>query len=114
MPDTMTQSRPSTLADLRAHGWESRTIKRELQENLVTALEAGEVLFPGILGYEDTVVPEVVNGCAPARSRPQRRLTPPCDVRGVFVPHPPQETNFSTRSRWCMRRHRRRRSACLG
>ena len=62
MPDTMTQSRPSTLAELRAHGWESRTVKSELQRNLVAALEEGRTLFPGILGYEDTVVPEVVNG----------------------------------------------------
>ena len=62
MSDTMITSRPSTLAELRQYGWISRSVKCELQENLVNALEAGEALFPGIVGYEDTVVPEVVNG----------------------------------------------------
>ena len=62
MPDTMTQTRPATLADLRASGWQTRTVKAELQENLVQALKAGHELFPGILGYDDTVIPEIVNG----------------------------------------------------
>ena len=62
MPDTMTQTRPATLAELRASGWQTRTVKAELQENLVEALKAGHELFPGILGYDDTVIPEIVNG----------------------------------------------------
>ena len=62
MPDTMTQTRPATLAELRASGWQTRTVKAELQENLVQALKAGHELFPGILGYDDTVIPEIVNG----------------------------------------------------
>ena len=57
-----TISMPSTLAELRASGWKSRSVKSELKANLVTALEAGEDLFPGIVGYDDTVIPEVVNG----------------------------------------------------
>ena len=65
---TMTESQttpismPSTLAELRASGWVSRSVKSELKTNLVRALEAGEDLFPGIVGYDDTVIPEVVNG----------------------------------------------------
>ena len=65
---TMTESQttpismPSTLAELRASGWVSRSVKSELKINLVRALEAGEDLFPGIVGYDDTVIPEVVNG----------------------------------------------------
>ncbi|MEC8558605.1 MAG: magnesium chelatase [Planctomycetota bacterium] len=62
MPETQTTSRPSTLAELRASGWRSRSVKAELQHNLVGALEEGRPLFPGIVGYDDTVVPEVVNG----------------------------------------------------
>ena len=62
MSHTMTKSRPSNLADLRESGWQSRTVKSELQQNLVNALEEGRTLFPGILGYEDTVVPEIING----------------------------------------------------
>lgn len=54
----------STLAELRASGWRSRSVKAELRDNLTAALaEAQSVdeLFPGILGYEDTVLPELVN-----------------------------------------------------
>ena len=50
---------PSTLAQLRESGWQSRTVKQEIRENFVRALEAGETLFPGIIGFEDTVVPEI-------------------------------------------------------
>lgn len=56
MPD-----RPNTLAALRASGWKSRPVKRELADNLIAALQSGETLFPGILGYDHTVIPEIVN-----------------------------------------------------
>ncbi len=39
----------------------SRSVKEELRGNLIRALEAGDDLFPGIVGYEDTVIPEIVN-----------------------------------------------------
>jgi len=58
---TPTTALPRTLADLRRSGWVSRPIKVELRDNLVAALRRGDDLFPGILGYEDTVIPEVVN-----------------------------------------------------
>ena len=51
---------PRTLDRLRESGWVSRSIKDELRENLVSALERGEDLFPGVIGYDDTVIPEVV------------------------------------------------------
>ena len=51
--------RPTTLAALRASGWASKTVKHELRDNLLAALKRGDNLFPGIVGYEDTVVPEV-------------------------------------------------------
>lgn len=54
-------SRPTTLAELRESGWRSRPVKDELKENLIRALENEEDLFPGIVGYEDTVIPEIVN-----------------------------------------------------
>ena len=54
--------RPRNLADLRASGWRSRGVKEELRSNMACALEAGDDLFPGVLGYEDTVIPEIVNG----------------------------------------------------
>ena len=49
--------RPSTLGELRASGWRDRTVKEELRHNVVTRLRQGEDLFPGILGFEDTVLP---------------------------------------------------------
>ncbi len=53
---------PTNLAELRASGWASRTVKEELRSNLVRALEQGEPLFPGIVGFDDTVIPEIVLG----------------------------------------------------
>ena len=51
--------RPTTLAELKASGWQSRTVKDEVRENFLRMLQAGEELFPGIVGYDDTVVPEI-------------------------------------------------------
>ena len=51
----------ANLADLRASGWRTRTVKDELRANLTRALASGGELFPGIVGYDDTVLPEVVN-----------------------------------------------------
>ncbi len=52
---------PRTLGALRASGWESVAVKAELRRNMVAAIRRGEELFPGIVGYEDTVIPEVIN-----------------------------------------------------
>ncbi|MEX0935579.1 MAG: magnesium chelatase [Gemmatimonadota bacterium] len=57
MPD----SRPSTLGTLKASGYASRSVKEEIRGNLVRKLKSGEDLFPGIRGYDDTVVPQIVN-----------------------------------------------------
>jgi magnesium chelatase subunit I len=51
--------RPTTLSQLRASGWQSKPVKHELRDNFLTALKSGEELFPGIVGYENTVIPEV-------------------------------------------------------
>lgn len=58
---TTRHSRPRTLRELTDSGWQSRTIKDELRSNFIRALENGEALFPGILGYDDTVIPEINN-----------------------------------------------------
>ena len=62
MTNTALKNRPTNLAELRESGWNSRSVKAELRDNLVSAMESGETLFPGIHGYEDTVIPEIVNG----------------------------------------------------
>src|SRR5690606_18459000 len=48
-----------TLGELKASGYKSRSIKEELRQNLIAKLKAKETSFPGIVGYEDTVVPDV-------------------------------------------------------
>ena len=51
-----------TLGELRQqHGSQPRSVKEEIRENLVRKLQAGETLFPGVIGYDDTVIPQLVN-----------------------------------------------------
>jgi magnesium chelatase subunit I len=54
-----TLTRPTNLRELRESGWTSKTVKREIHDNFVAALARGDELFPGIIGYEDTVIPEI-------------------------------------------------------
>jgi magnesium chelatase subunit I len=53
------KDRPSTLKGLRDSGWVSKTVKHEIRDNFLRMLRQGEELFPGILGYESTVIPEI-------------------------------------------------------
>ena len=59
------QSLPATVGALRqamaAGRWSPASVKDELRTNLLAKLRAGEPLFPGIVGYDDTVVPQIVN-----------------------------------------------------
>ena len=50
---------PATLGQLRDVGYESRTVKQELRAGLLARLRGGEFAFPGIVGFDDTVVPEL-------------------------------------------------------
>jgi magnesium chelatase subunit I len=56
---TGTPDRPTTLGALRASGHVQRTVKEELRANLLDRLRAGEPAFPGIVGFDDTVLPQV-------------------------------------------------------
>jgi magnesium chelatase subunit I len=53
--------RPTTVGELKARGYQPRRVKEEIRANLVRKLRSGEPLFPGIVGYEETVVPQIVN-----------------------------------------------------
>ena len=53
--------RATTIAELRASGWRSRTVKDELRANLVARLADGRDVLPGIVGYDDTVIPGIEN-----------------------------------------------------
>jgi magnesium chelatase subunit I len=54
--------RPRTLGALKASGYRIESVKDEMRRNLIAKLEARQPLFPDILGYEETVVPQIENG----------------------------------------------------
>ncbi|HBX67234.1 MAG TPA: magnesium chelatase, partial [Balneolaceae bacterium] len=49
----------STLGELKESGWESISVKEEIRKNLIQKMRSGEELFPGILGYDKTVLPQI-------------------------------------------------------
>lgn len=56
----MTPPNARTLGELKATGWKDTTVKDEMRRNLRTLLAAGTPLFPGIIGYDKTVIPQVI------------------------------------------------------
>src|ERR1700674_2671752 len=50
-----------TLGDLRSSGHKSVSVKDELRANLIKKLRSGEKLFPGIVGYDESVIPQLIN-----------------------------------------------------
>jgi magnesium chelatase subunit I len=55
-------SPPATLGELRASGYRDRSVKEELRENLLAGLARGDDLFPGLVGFEDSVLPALERG----------------------------------------------------
>ena len=53
--------RPTTIAQLRESGWQSRTVKEELRANLLDRLATGQDVLPTVIGYEETVIPAIEN-----------------------------------------------------
>lgn len=95
-----TTSRPANLAELREWGWQSKPIKQEIRDNLMVALRNDEPLFPGIIGYDDTVIPEITLGLlaahdmlflgekGQAKSRIMRSLVRFLDDAIPYIDHP--------------------------
>ena len=54
-------TRPATLKELTDSGWESVPVALEIRRNAIARIQAGEALFPTIMGYEDTVIPQLEN-----------------------------------------------------
>lgn len=96
----------STLGELKASGYRYRSVKEEIRENLILKLSRGESLFPNIVGYENSVIPQIINailGCqdiiflgerGQAKSRIVRALTQLLDewtpiVRDSELPEDP-------------------------
>jgi len=52
---------PQTFGELKTSGYQSVSVKDELRANLIKKLKRGEKLFPGIVGYDETVIPQLVN-----------------------------------------------------
>src|SRR3989454_6496144 len=50
-----------TLGELKASGYQSVSVKNELRANLIKKLRSGEKLFPGIVGYDESVIPQLIN-----------------------------------------------------
>ena len=87
-------------SDLRATGWTSKSVKHEMRGNLLRMLAAGETLFPGIVGYDDTVIPEInlailaghdilfLGEKGQAKSRIMRLLTRFLDPWIPYIDHP--------------------------
>ncbi|HPF14459.1 MAG: magnesium chelatase [Planctomycetes bacterium] len=53
--------RPQTLGQLKQSGYRPRTVRQELRENLIERLRSGEPVFPGIIGFDRTVLPQIQN-----------------------------------------------------
>src|SRR6266480_656431 len=54
-------TRPHTIGELRESGYRVLSVKEEMRKNLIRKIRSGEDLFPGIIGYEETVIPQVEN-----------------------------------------------------
>ena len=57
----MSKSLPNTLRGLKESGYKQRPVKEELRDNVIQKLRSGEALFPGVHGYSDSVIPQIVN-----------------------------------------------------
>ena len=55
----MAMTKPSTLGELRASGWESIPVAEELRKNAIDRIRSGEPLVEQVLGYEDAVLPQL-------------------------------------------------------
>lgn len=96
----------NTLGALKSTGYQYRPVKEEIRDNLIQKLTRGESLFPGVVGYENTVIPQITNailGCqdiiflgerGQAKSRIVRSLTSLLDewtpvLSGSEIPEDP-------------------------
>src|SRR5271167_81649 len=57
----MSHPRPATVGQLKETPYVPSSVKDELRRNVISKLKAGEELFPGIVGYRDSVIPQIVN-----------------------------------------------------
>ena len=53
---------PKTVGELKVSGYQFRSVKEELRQNLFDRLKSDQVIFPGIVGYDQSVIPQLING----------------------------------------------------
>jgi magnesium chelatase subunit I len=94
LPRTLGELRKSSFSEQRLR---TRRVKDELRDNLIVKLRSGETIFPGIIGYDDTVVPQLINAIlsrhnfillglrGQAKSRILRALTALLDLQMPYV-----------------------------
>jgi len=95
-----TSVKPTNLKELRESGWVSKTVKQEIHDNFLARLAADDELFPGIVGYENTVIPEIniallarhdmlfLGEKGQAKSRLMRSLVDFLDAEIPYLDHP--------------------------
>jgi magnesium chelatase subunit I len=88
---------PATIGELRASGYHVRTIREEMRDNLLALIESKKEIFPGIIGYSQTVIPQLENALiagqdiiflgerGQAKSRIMRQLTNLLDERVPII-----------------------------
>ena len=69
--------KPKTFGELKKSPWgtapmQERTVKDEMRANLIGKLEKGDLLFPGIVGYEDSVIPQIINAVLSRHNNSQK------------------------------------------
>jgi magnesium chelatase subunit I len=96
----MAPPQPTNFRELTASGWESKSVKQEIRDNFTRMLADGDELFPGIVGYDDTVIPEInlallaghdmlfLGEKGQAKSRIMRMLTRFLDEWIPYIDHP--------------------------
>ncbi|MBN9493396.1 magnesium chelatase [bacterium] len=100
--------RPRTVGELKSSGYKVLPVRDELRKNLISKIREGEDLFPGVFGYEETVIPHIVNAIlagqdiiflgerGQAKSRIIRSLTSLLDdeipvLQGCEIPEDPYD-----------------------
>jgi magnesium chelatase subunit I len=123
MTNSIGVTRPTTLSQLKESGWRSKSVKQEILDNFTRMLANDEELFPGIVGYEDTVIPEIniallaghdmlfLGEKGQAKSRLMRSLVrfldeavPYLDIPGVPIHEDPYHPITTTARRYLMGR----------
>jgi magnesium chelatase subunit I len=99
-PSMPPSARPTNFRELRDSGWVSKSVKQEIRDNFLRMLAAGDELFPGIVGYESTVIPEIniailaghdmlfLGEKGQAKSRLMRSLVRFLDDKVPYIDHP--------------------------